>query len=515
MAELRGVDAVRLFYGDLLRVMDFYQKLWTFTGINGFLRGVMDFYRDLWTFVGSNKIFLYRFIWTINCTCNYDNVNYKRRWYGVKIRLGVVGPLDSIEIVLEAINGFDEIMVLPFPYEEMEEVLEIVPENKMFVDQWFFSGQAPYSLAVANKLIREDEGSFAPLNSNSVYETLLKAQLSKNKIFKSISLDTIQESELAGTSSLAPMELHTLPYSGYMPIPEIINFHKELYEQGKVDVTITCVKTVYNTLTKLGIPCYRVTPDVIAIRLIIQYLKQRGVTQWYRKAQIAIIGIEIAQSELDGQYSYKIKFQELELKKLLLQYAESVNGSFVEIGDGRYFIYTTRGEVEMQLSKDTLFKLIEKTKIQSKFKIRIGLGYGVTSLDAEQNARLATQYARVKKNWCIIIVDEKKKIIEIEEQESPISFAHRSSFEEWDQKLVGANISSSTVSRIQSLALHYKQNEITSKELSSWMNSTERNARRILMELEKVGMVHIIGEEQSGHRGRPRKVYRLHFIDNE
>ncbi|MDN4608122.1 hypothetical protein [Sporosarcina highlanderae] len=432
----------------------------------------------------------------------------------MKIRLGVIGPSDSIEIVKKAVEEFDEITLLPFPYEEMEETREIILENRRFVDQWFFSGQAPYYYAVTNNLIREEEGSFAPLNSNSIYKTLLEAQLQEGKIFNRISLDTVQETEVEIKKSIKSMELYTFPYSGYLPIQEIIDFHLDLFREGKVDVAVTCVNTVYHTLKELGIPCYRVAPDIIAVRLIIQYLKQRGVSQWYRKAQIAILGVEIIQLDW-ANYSYKTKYQELELKKLLLNYSERINGSFIEIGDGRYFIYTTRGEVELQLNEDSLFKLIERSDLQSKLQIRIGLGYGATSLEAEQHARLATQYAREKKEPIIVIMDELKQITEYGVDERPLSYNNRLSTVKWNELLRNANISPATVNRIQSMALYYKKTEITSKELSVWMNSTERNARRILMELESVNLAKITGEEQSGQRGRPRKVYELQFIDEK
>ena len=60
----------------------------------------------------------------------------------MKIRLGVVGPHDSIEIVKKAVKEFDEITLMIFPYERMEDIKTIIPQNKQFVDQWFFSGRA-------------------------------------------------------------------------------------------------------------------------------------------------------------------------------------------------------------------------------------------------------------------------------------------------------------------------------------------------------------------------------------
>lgn len=434
----------------------------------------------------------------------------------MKIQLGVIGPNDSMELIKEAAKDFEAINIIPFPYIEMEEIRNTILQNRESVDQWFFSGIAPYHYALSNDLIQREEGSYAPLNSNSVYKTLLKAQLSEQEVFKSISFDTIQEMEVVEIrKSILPMKVYSFPYSQNSPIQDIVNFHVKLYREKKIEVALTCTQAIYLSLKKLGIPCYRVTPDVISIRLILQYLKQRGESLWYRKAQIAILGIELFQQNSgEEHYSYKMKHQELELNKLLLNYAELINGSIVEFGDGRYFIYTTRGEIELQLNENSLFELIENAAVQSKLKIRIGLGYGTTSLEAEQNARLATQYARNKKDSMIIIVDENKKVTENFGGEDILSYNNRNVSDEWDDLLIGANISPATVNKIQSLALRYKKTNITSRELSNWMNSTERNARRILTELESVNLARISGEEQSGQRGRPRKVYELTFMKN-
>ncbi|MBH0164241.1 hypothetical protein IHV12_04900 [Fictibacillus sp. 7GRE50] len=59
----------------------------------------------------------------------------------------------------------------------------------------FISGQAPYHYALYNNLISEEEGILFR-NGNSLYKTLLEAQLKEQKIFKRISLDTILENEV-------------------------------------------------------------------------------------------------------------------------------------------------------------------------------------------------------------------------------------------------------------------------------------------------------------------------------
>lgn len=67
------------------------------------------------------------------------------------------------------------------------------------------------------------------------------------------------------------------------------------------------------------------------------------------------------------------------------------------------------------------------------------------------------------------------------------------------------------VSKIQSYAKQYNRDEFTSEELSRWLQSTERNGRRILTTtLDKASIIEQCGKAQSSERGRARKIlYRF------
>ncbi|MDA6131374.1 hypothetical protein OSK38_28910, partial [Escherichia coli] len=74
------------------------------------------------------------------------------------------------------------------------------------------------------------------------------------------------------------------------------------------------------------------------------------------------MGMEVVHSasSLEEQhFTYEMKRHELEIKQVMLDYAEKVQGSFVQIGDGLFFIYTTRGEMEMHFQEASMYSLIE------------------------------------------------------------------------------------------------------------------------------------------------------------
>lgn len=434
----------------------------------------------------------------------------------MKIRVGVIGPKDSVKMIIDTGADYGELHFIPFVYESTEETEQIIIRNREWVDQWLFSGQAPYFYALSKKVITKKEASYIPLSGASLLAVLVKVFLDSDQVQKRFSLDTIQEEEM--DRGLDPLVRNRVlfqmnSYDGYMPAEEIIAFHKELYESNKVDVAITCLNKVYKELTKMNIPTYRIEQSELTVRRSLETIKEKGQASWYRKSQLVIIGVEriVASSESEERRrSFRLKHQELELKKVLLDVGEQMNGSIVQMDDGVHYIFTTRGELELFMRDQSMLTISEEIFVHSRLRVRIGVGFGLTVLEAEENVSMAFSHAREFKGPIVISVNEEKELTIINNEREEISFHSRIYGNDWEKIFKDAGISSKVVAKIESLSLHYQKNKITSQDLSHWLKSTDRNARRILMEMEKIGLAEIIGEE-TGHRGRPRKIYQLNF----
>ncbi|WP_339145533.1 MULTISPECIES: hypothetical protein [unclassified Sutcliffiella] len=436
----------------------------------------------------------------------------------MKVKIGIVGPTDSIERIMHVGKEFEGVDMLSFSYTALEEIDQIILSNKGAVDQWMFSGQVPFSYAMSKELIEKNEGGYAELYGSSFLGTLLEAQIKEKKIFETISLDTIKQSRIEMNReffSLQSITFHSYAYEGFVPPGDLVKFHQDLYEEGKIEIAFTCIQSVSVKLKEMGIPCYRVIPSDLAILSTLEVLIERAHSLRYRKSQIAILGVEVIHTQAsleEMHYSHKMKIKELELKRLMLRFAEVVNGSFVQFGDGLFLLFTTRGELELHIEGDSLLQLMEDIKMQSDLKVRLGLGFGETVLAAEENVRQAFHHAREQKSSTLVCVNEDRDVTEFYNATDKLSFQSRSLGQEWEEKLKDINISPTIVSKIKSLAQYYQKEVITSQDLAGWLKSTERNARRILSELERSGLVKVSGEEQSGHRGRPRKIYTLSFL---
>ncbi|TLS38699.1 hypothetical protein [Pseudalkalibacillus caeni] len=435
----------------------------------------------------------------------------------MEITLGVIGPEDSVNHILNSSEAFSDLKLIPFYYKNVEQIEEIIKHNKSRIDQWFFSGQVPYTYAISKGLVMETESFYPPLYGASLLGKVVESYLDMGKVLKRISLDTIQESELETTKryfSLQKLEIYSYSYPDFRPVEEVVEYHRKLYEEGKTEVAFTCLRGVFEALRGLNIPCYRIFPSHLSIYFALRVLKERGESSWYQRSQLALLGVEVIQPANEDEffYSYEQKHKELNLKRLLIEIAERINGSFVQIGDGLYFIYTTRGEIEIKLDKKDLHHLIDTVNSQTGFQLRIGLGYGITALQAEENVRTAFRSARKHTTPKIVLVDEDQEVTEFTSGGDSITYYLKDWISgEWADKLKRVNISPSSLSKIQALSTFYKKEEVNSQEVAGWLESSERNARRVLAELEALGLASSKSVQVNGSKGRPRKVYKLLF----
>ncbi|MGM7703005.1 hypothetical protein ACSVDE_14840 [Pseudalkalibacillus sp. Hm43] len=433
----------------------------------------------------------------------------------MKLRLGILGPEDSIGRIKEFAEQMNEFEIAYFPYEHASESAGLIEGNEKEIDHWFLSGPALYRYLIRNELLNADNTSYPDLYGASLMGTIVEAITTLDKPIRRVSLDTIRVSELESVKTdfnLSNLEFHLYQGEEFLPATEVIEYHESLYREGKIDAVLTCIKTVYLSMKDKGIPCFRVIPSRLGIELELRFVKEHAQAIWYRKSSLGIVGVEVGTSDEQQNnqfYSYKLKQQMLDLKRLMLDYSEKVQGSFVEVGDALYFIYTTRGELELKLNEYNPSQVVQNLKEQSGLNLQMGIGYGMTAWEAEQNVRHALHLSGDHENQTVVLVNEEKEITLLQNEER-LSYQQRLSGSVWEEKLKDAKISPSVISKIASYYKYYEKDFVTANEIAQWLKSTDRNARRILAELERLKLATIKGEEQVG-RGRPRKVYELNI----
>jgi response regulator of citrate/malate metabolism len=124
----------------------------------------------------------------------------------------------------------------------------------------------------------------------------------------------------------------------------------------------------------------------------------------------------------------------------------------------------------------------------------------------------AFEHARQADFPQLVVMNEEKELIILDADESATTYEANNFGADWHELFDGASITPTMAVKILSFSQHYNKPTFTSQDVATWMKSTERNGRRIVTELERLGLIAIVNEQQSGSRGRPRKVYAFKNI---
>lgn len=432
----------------------------------------------------------------------------------MKIRIGAIGPPDSLQKIRGVADSDPRIELVEFEYLGSEELPEIMSKHRYDVTQWIFSGQVPYYYCLERGLISEEEAMFSPQHGMALLGTCLQVMQEQGRFVSRISLDTVDGdivNSLFLEYHLGKISFSLLDYKTYKDYDEIINFHLENIKSGRAEVVITCLLKVYLDLQKLGIPCYRIMPSEVAIKTVLDLLISRAQRQAYEKQKMAIIGFELAGEtgmSKKAVYNFDDQQKELEFELELLQLARRLNGSLIDKGSGTHFIYTTQGDYELLASERPFSQIADEIHLRTSLHFNIGIGSGYTVHGAEQNVQRAFEYEEAEIGRKIIYVDEDGISQFGEFGGEPLPNITLPAF--WNKVLKENGYRVHIPLKIYQYIKLKNIPHFTSDMVTPLLKNTERNSRRILSELEQMGLIRVLAEETpSGKRGRPKKAYEL------
>ncbi|MFC5588931.1 hypothetical protein ACFPRA_08530 [Sporosarcina soli] len=430
----------------------------------------------------------------------------------MKTRVGIVGPRDTVEIMNEIAQEFDEKMIpICFEYKNAVETTEIVEKNQHAIDIWVFSGLTPYSLA--KKSSSNQLFFYLKFNGSSLTRSLLDVVYKGKKELDRISFDMLEKRDVTETYrslNVSDENCHLYEYHGFTPIEEIVNFHADLYEEGKVSVCVTCLSDVFEILNSKNIPVYRVTPTRANMRSTFSIALQQWEALNFKQSQLTVMLItidNINKIEKPHSFSYDLHRLNLELQSAVLSFTESISGSFLSIGTGTFIIFSTRGS--LQDAGHQSVRLLDQLSIITDLPANIGIGYGDSSLAAEENARLALLHAQNYNPNSAFLVENNGTVKGPLNKTKSISFEFRNEDEAIGNLLKESGVSITSFNKIMSVQRNLGKHNITAAEIAEWLKMTERNARRLLTNLTNVGIAKVVGQEAPTTRGRPRNIYQV------
>ena len=426
----------------------------------------------------------------------------------MKTRIGLIGPEDSVQRMLESSVKFQDLAeFIPRIYDRKEESCDLVRQMEGEVDVFLFSGVVPYRIVTySNTTTRPC--LYLPRLGTSVIKPLWEMR-DRGETYRRISVDSIDKADVQEAAQELGLQFDNLEAIEYEPgtsYEDLAGMHEALYRSGAVEVVLTGLAKTHEILNAKGIRCYRIFPTKYLIREYIQKAIFISEAMRLRAYQIALVILKLrgGKTEVRSEYDYlKLKNS---FETILIDYAKGIFGSVFPYGRDEYLVFTTRGALEEVHGLHELFRAADGAGLS----FCAGLGYGTTAFNAEANARKALNRACAVSGSCLYSVDVDGDI------EGPISSELRSiqySIAETDAsvRLVAdkTGLSSAYVTKIQAMIRMTARIRFDVDEFATGLDISPRSARRILQGIAEAGYADVVALESRSKTGRPRRVYEL------
>ncbi|MFD2616140.1 transcriptional regulator [Terrilactibacillus laevilacticus] len=427
-----------------------------------------------------------------------------------------IGPDDLVELINQEAEKMSELKIIPAPYKNEQETLQLVKQHLETTDIFLFAGPIPYELTKKYYSDSSKKLVYIPFTGTALYRTLFKIveQYGDSLIRTRLSIDTLHSSEVEECFEeleIIPSDILFKRYEQEKGVEELFKFHYEHWINNEVDVAITCVYSVYEKLRKLEIPVFQVIPTKSSIRSSLQQVMLEYRSLQNADIQIAIIMIQFENfSETKKQITsnYKVQREKTILQNVVIDFSEEIQALFSWENDRVRFV-TTRGTIERKTKMFKEIPILNELYAKAGIESHLGIGFGRTANEAETKANSALYKAcQNKRKGYVVDFDGSIKAID---ENLKLNYSIRSIDPRRVKLAKKTGFSVETINKIMALSHSLDIPRVTAIEFANELGITVRSARRILSTLEKSQLATIVGEEQPINRGRPRKIYSLNM----
>ncbi len=439
----------------------------------------------------------------------------------MKIRLGLVGPTDAINLISEVIDEHEDTfecisMVHTIYRESISEMIAAVDDSLDRVDALLFTGEMPYTI-VSNRLQLRKPSFIVPFNTACVYKVLwhiIESGISLDRI----SFDMIEPKEIYETLlevGLNKPEVYTSQYEPGKEVDPMVmaDWHYNLWKEGKINAAITCLYSAYRVLKEKGVPAFRAIYPKATIRQTLEDIIHEITKNRLKIMQIAVVLVNIDNFNKVVKKSgseYFIQKTKLELYNILLDFAQSIQGAVFSFAGDDYIIFSTRGSILNGTMDYKNMSFVDEVRDKLDVTISCGIGFGKTVYDSEKSARTGISHAKAAGGNCIYIVEDDGSLTGPLGQENMLRYSLHYSEETLDTARA-AGISAAYVQKLKAIREALGEDTVSASKLASYLKVTDRSARRIISNLVKTGFAQVASEENPGRKGRPRKIYSINL----
>lgn len=435
-----------------------------------------------------------------------------------EIKIGIVGSKVLINQIKETLKSFPNFKPIFHTIEKTSDLLTLSKGFAKDVEVLLFTEHHFYQ-TIKQMINFTIPVQHIPLMGTGLYRSLFKIKNSYH--LKALSIDTAEERYVE--QILSELESEDCECYVYKPTEsltddDLITFHKNNYKNFQT-IALTGIHAVANELALLNIPYEWVIPTQQDVIVSLERALLATETRRNKESQIVFGLVNIDDfRKIASKFSseHNVQLLKLNIQQMLLDYIKHLDGHLINLGGEEYSFITTRGIFERETRGYKFIPLLKDAKTEFGITLSIGVGFGSTAAEAGNHARLALSQSKdLGGNVCYIVREDRSVL-------GPVDITTETQYERYDlaitdphllERAEKAGMSATYMTKIMARVARYRKIDYTAQELADTLKVTVRSAHRILLKLMDAELVEIIGEEKLTNKGRPRRIYRLSFID--
>lgn len=431
------------------------------------------------------------------------------------MKVAIIGAPDSVDKIYGILSqNNDDVEFIIRSEEKVNDMVELVSEIEDEVDGIYLTGIGVYSGLnnsshdISKPVVYTKRGITGIIKSFWEF----KENFPEKKYLENLKLgiDVVEEKDFLEAINEFDIKLKSYvlqKYDFFKSENEYLKIYLEKIKSKEINCVFTAFGHIYSVLKEMNFPVYRVQATSSEINDEFKNLKNRIRIKKAEKSKICVEIIKIEKTENINLYRNLLS-DKFYFEKSLIEYSNEVEGNIQILGDDEYLIISNKELLNNIENLKTIISLI-KDRSYKGFFVGVGIGEGDTIFQAEKNARKALK-------------------LSINEKENNIYFSNNSEIKGpllnnreikynniSDKKIMEISkvtgVSSLYIEKIKSIMKKHEKNLFTSKEISEFLNITERSVNRIIKKIIENGYAEEGLFENPTGAGRPRRKIKFKF----
>lgn len=410
----------------------------------------------------------------------------------MRTKVAIFGSKEFCQRALQFTEQRSEVILDLYPYSVPSEAPDLL-KKLLPCDAILFSGSLPYvastdvlaSIPVPAVYLKQDE--------TEITTTLLSISMHQSLDLEKVSIDVRDRMILENVfEDIKAGEKRPLVYQleENYELDALVQFHVSAYADNPSNISITSVHAVYDRLSALGIPVFKMISVKSSFLKTIDRVCQEALFHKSETSKIAAGILDDTNLETEVKTSYK-------------RLAQLLQAHCIHADEGILF-YTTLGAIQTAAHLSEFQQLVKLVSGQLAF------GSGQTLTSAKENAMSALRYMQTEQNSGLYLLDEKKELHSLFHSEGnavelrviePI-------LTEIAEKTA---LSPAVLSKLATFGQSQQSTQFTANDLAIHLGVSRRTAERTIKKLLSSSYANTVGEEMTYRQGRPRAVYELNF----